>query len=65
VTRGQYAATAILMTGALQFIARGDWPLAVVLYALATIGFSGSNSFYDALIVSVVRERELDMAKAP
>jgi UMF1 family MFS transporter len=55
-----FTAMAILTTGALQWVARGDWPLAIALYALATIGFSGSNAFYDALLVDVARERELD-----
>jgi UMF1 family MFS transporter len=55
-----FTAMAILTTGALQWVARGDWPLAIALYALATIGFSVSNAFYDALLVDVARERELD-----
>jgi len=55
-----FAAMAIVMTGALQFAARGDWPLAIALYVLAVIGFSGSNSFYDALLVSVAGEPQLD-----
>ncbi len=55
-----FAAMAIVMTGALQFAARGDWPLAIALYVLAVIGFSGSNSFYDALLVSVASEPQLD-----
>ena len=55
-----FAAMAIVMTGALQFVARGDWPLAIALYVLAAIGFSGSNSFYDALLVSVAGEPQLD-----
>ena len=36
-----FAATAIVMTGALQFVARGEWMLAIALYVLAVIGFSG------------------------
>jgi UMF1 family MFS transporter len=55
-----FTAVAIATTGALQFVARGDWPLAIALYALATIGFSGGNAFYDALLVHVAGERELD-----
>src|SRR2546428_5567124 len=55
-----FAAMAIVMTGALQFAARGDWPLAIALYVVAVIGFSGSNSFYDALLVSVATEPQLD-----
>src|SRR6266702_4391998 len=48
-----FAAMAIVMTGALQSVVRGEWPLAIALYVLAVIGFSGSNSFFDALLVSV------------
>jgi UMF1 family MFS transporter len=55
-----FAAMAIFMTCALQFVARGEWPLAVALYVLAVIGFSGSNSFYDALLVSITSEPQLD-----
>src|SRR5262245_3453451 len=55
-----FTVAGIAMTGALQFAGRGDWQLAIVLYALATIGFSGSNAFYDALLVHVAGERELD-----
>jgi UMF1 family MFS transporter len=55
-----FATLGIATTGALQFVARGDWPLAVALYAAATIAFSGSNAFYDALLVDVAPERELD-----
>jgi len=55
-----FAAMAIIMTGALQFVMRGDWPFAIVLYVLAVIGFSGSNSFYDALLVSVASEPRFD-----
>ena len=55
-----FSATAIVATGALQFVARGEWPLAIALYVLAVVGFSGSNSFYDALLVSVAGGRDLD-----
>src|SRR5256885_4165101 len=55
-----FATMAIVMTGALPLAERGDWPLAIALYVLAVIGFSGSNSFYDALLVSVASEPQLD-----
>jgi len=54
-----FAAMAIVMTTGLSFAARGEWVLAVALYVLASIGFSGSNSFYDALLVSVASEPKL------
>lgn len=38
------------MTGGLYLVAEGDWILAVLLYILAVIGFSGSNIFYDSLL---------------
>lgn len=47
------AALGIVMTGALFFVARGQWPIAVACYVLASIGFAGSNSLYDALLVDV------------
>ena len=59
-----FTAMAIVTTGALPFVARGDWPLAIALYVLAVIGFSGSNSFYDALLVSVASERRLDQVSS-
>lgn len=55
-----FSAMAIVMTGALQFVGRGEWTLAIALYVFAVIGFSGSNSFYDALLVSVASEPRLD-----
>lgn len=48
-----FAALGILMTGGLFGVAMGGWHIAIVLFVLATIGFSGSNIFYDALLVNV------------
>ena len=59
-----FATMAILMTGALSFVERGDWPVAVALYVIAVIGFSGGNVFYDALILSVADEKKLDRVSA-
>jgi UMF1 family MFS transporter len=54
----------ILMTGGLHFIGKGDWLTAAVLYVLATIGFSGGNIFYDALLVSVAGPKKVDFVSA-
>ena len=43
----------VTTTGALTFTAMGHWQAAVILYAFATIGFSGSNIFYDAFLVFI------------
>ena len=47
------AALGIVMTGALFFVTHGQWPLAIACYVLASIGFAGSNSVYDAMLVDV------------
>ena len=48
-----FASLGILCTASFYFIPQGEWMLAAVLYAIAAVGFSGGNVFYDSLIVSV------------
>lgn len=43
----------ILTTALLYWVAQGDWQNAVLLFALANIGFSGGIIFYDALITDI------------
>lgn len=59
-----FAATGIIMTGALYLVSMGDWMLALVLYGLGLLGFSGSNIFYDALLVSVAGKKDYDRVSA-
>lgn len=47
---------AIITTAWLAFVQRGDWELAILMYVLASVGFSGSASFYDSLLVNVTDE---------
>lgn len=59
-----FSALGVCMTGALHFVAAGDWQLAVFCYVLAVLGFSGGNLFYDALIVFVAKPAQLDRVSA-
>ncbi|BBO92202.1 MFS transporter [Desulfosarcina ovata] len=55
-----FAYLGVLMTAALYFVGQGQWALAVVVYALGVIGFSGANIFYDALLPQVAGEKDVD-----
>jgi UMF1 family MFS transporter len=59
-----FAMMGIIMTGSLYLVAAGGWMLALALYTLAVIGFSSSNVFYDALLIEVAAEPELDMVSS-
>ena len=55
-----FAALGILMTAGLYFVAQDETYLALSLFALSAIGFSGSIIFYDALIVGICEEKSYD-----
>lgn len=54
----------VLSTGALFWLAQGLWGIALLIYVLGLIGFSGSNIFYDALLVDVARPRDYERVSA-
>lgn len=54
----------VVMTVGLHFATGGQWVLALSLYALAGMGFSGSNIFYDSLLLSVADKDKLDLVSA-
>ena len=59
-----FAYMGVVMTLSLYMVSRGDWPLAILIYVIASIGFSGGNIFYDSLITGVASEKKLDFVSA-
>ncbi|MCG6860729.1 MAG: MFS transporter [Chromatiaceae bacterium] len=43
----------VLACGTLFWLAQGQWGIALAIYLLGVLGFSGGNIFYDALLVDV------------
>jgi len=50
----------VLTTGSLWIVSQGDWQMAMFLYIVATVGFMGSNIFYDALLPSLTTTKTVD-----
>ncbi len=50
----------VLGTAALVLVGTGDWLLASGLMIFARIGFTGANTFYDALLPHVARDEDRD-----
>jgi len=59
-----FASMGIIMTGGMYFVAKGAWQVAVLLYVLGIIGFSGGNVFYDSLILNVSPPGKTDMVSS-
>ena len=55
-----FAYLGALMTAGLFLVQQGDWGMAIFVYVMGIIGFSGANIFYDALLPSVTHEKNID-----
>jgi len=59
-----FASMGMLMTAGLFLVAEGYWQLALMIYVFGSMGFSGANVFYDALIVDIAERHKLDRVSA-
>jgi len=59
-----FAYMGVVMTSSLYMVSKGNWPIAVILYVFATIGFSGGNIFYDSLITGIASKKKMDFVSA-
>jgi len=55
-----FAFLGILMTAGLALISQGMWQIALLTYVIATIGFSGANTFYDSLLPAISNKDNVD-----
>ncbi len=59
-----FATLGIIATAALAWVQTGQWMMALMLYATASLGFAGGNIFYDSLLPHVARGRSMDQVSA-
>jgi UMF1 family MFS transporter len=59
-----FLAMGVTSTGALCWVARGEWAAALVLFVFGAVGFMGANVFYDALLVCVASRDRYDVVSA-
>ena len=55
-----FAYLGVLMTAGLYLVGKGEWEVAIFVYVMGVIGFSGANIFYDSLLPSVADESNVD-----
>lgn len=55
-----FAYLGILSSASLALVDQGNWELAAFIYVLGNIGFMGSNTFYDGLLPSVSKDKNVD-----
>ena len=58
---GSFALLGVVATASLYWAGKGDWQTALLLYVFASIGFYGGNIFYDALLPTVSKRKNMDV----
>src|SRR5882757_10713066 len=61
---GVFTVIGVVATAVLAAIGEGEWPWALAVFAIASIGFFGGSSFQDALIVQVATPAETNRVSA-
>ncbi len=61
---GLFTALGILSTAALYAVPGGGWALALVLFALGSVGFGMGITFYDSLLIHVAGPQQADRVSA-
>jgi len=51
-------------TASLSLVGKGDWPAALTLFLLASVGYYSANVFYDSLIVDVSQPRHYSLVSS-
>ena len=59
-----FAYLGVLMSIGLFMVQKGQWALAIFVYTMGIIGFSGANVFYDSLLPSVADEDKIDFVSS-
>ena len=52
-----FAITGAVATTGLGFVGQGDWPIALVLYLIGSVGFYSATVFYDSLLIDVTEPK--------
>jgi UMF1 family MFS transporter len=55
-----FAYLGVLMTAGFFLVHKGQWGLAIFVYVMGVIGFSGANIFYDAILPDITGEDKID-----
>ena len=55
-----FAYLGVLMTAGLFMVQKGQWAMAIFVYVMGVIGFSGANVFYDAILPAITPEDKID-----